>query len=105
MEAGDQNRRIPQNKRLYQNWDGYFGYYSELRTPIKEHIIISEQTFVYATESGEGNGTMSENELALIMKIRSSDDPEKMMDYIEELLFNPQKFQEASRVLAAQREI
>ena len=48
---------------------------------------------------------MSENELALIMKIRSSDDPEKMMDYIEELLFNPQKFQEASRVLAAQREI
>ena len=35
---------------------------------------------------------MSENELALILKIRNSDDPEKMMDYIEELL-NPQKFQ------------
>ena len=46
---------------------------------------------------------MSENELAIIMKIRNSDDPEKMMDYIEELLFNPQKFQEALEALSAQR--
>lgn len=46
---------------------------------------------------------MSENELALIMKIRSSDNPEKMMDYIEELLFNPQKFQEALTALSARQ--
>ena len=44
---------------------------------------------------------MSENELALILKIRNSEDPEKMMDYIEELLFNPQKFQEALKELSA----
>jgi hypothetical protein len=37
---------------------------------------------------------MSENELALIMKIRNSANPEEMMNYIEELLLNPQKFQE-----------
>ena len=48
---------------------------------------------------------MSENELAIIMKIRNSDDPEKMMDYIEELLFNPHKFQEALKALSAQRVI
>lgn len=59
--------------------------------------------FVYDTESREGNGTMSENELALILKIRQSDNPEKMMDYIEELLFNPQKFQEALTALSAQQ--
>ena len=59
--------------------------------------------FVYDSEARKGNGTMSENELAIIMKIRSSDDPEKMMDYIEELLFNPQKFQEALKALSAQR--
>ena len=46
---------------------------------------------------------MSENELAIIMKIRNSDDPEKMMDYIEELLFNPQKFQEALEALSSQK--
>jgi hypothetical protein len=46
---------------------------------------------------------MSENELAIIMKIRNSDDPEKMMDYIEELLFNPQKFQEALEALSSQQ--
>lgn len=44
---------------------------------------------------------MSENEMALIMKIRNSEDPEKTMDYIEELLFNPQKFQEALKELSA----
>ena len=57
-------------------------------------IIIFEQAFVYDAESRKGNGTMSENELALIMKIRNSADPEEMMNYIEELLLNPQKFQE-----------
>ena len=46
---------------------------------------------------------MSENEVALILKIRNSKDPDKMMDYIEELLFNPQKFQEALKKLSAQR--
>lgn len=59
--------------------------------------------FVYGMESREGNGTMSENELALILKIRSSEDPDKMMSYIEDLLFNPQKFQEALKKLSAQR--
>lgn len=61
--------------------------------------------FVYDAEARKGNGTMSENELALILKIRQSEDPEKMMDYIEELLFNPQKFQEALKALSAQRAI
>ena len=46
---------------------------------------------------------MSENELALIIKIRNSKDPDKMMDYIEELLFNPQKFQEELTRLSARR--
>lgn len=46
---------------------------------------------------------MSKNELALITKIRESDDPDKMMDYIEELLFNPQRFQEALEALFAQQ--
>ena len=59
--------------------------------------------FVYDAESRKEQGTMSENELAIIMKIRNSDDPEKMMDYIEGLLFNPQKFQEALEALSAQR--
>lgn len=59
--------------------------------------------FVYTTEAEKGNGTMSENELALILKIRSSEDPDKMMSYIEDLLFNPQKFQEALKKLSAQR--
>ena len=59
--------------------------------------------FVYDTESRKGNGTMSTNELALILKIRSSEDPDKMMSYIEDLLFNPQKFQEALKKLSAQR--
>ena len=66
-------------------------------------IIIFEQMFVYDAESRKEQGTMSENELAIIMKIRNSDDPEKMMDYIEELLFNPQKFQEALEALSAPR--
>lgn len=48
---------------------------------------------------------MSENELALILKIRQSKNPERMMDYIEELLFNPQKFQEELRALSAPQEI
>jgi hypothetical protein len=61
--------------------------------------------FVYDAESRKEQGTMSENELAIIMKIRNSNDPEKMMDYIEELLFNPQKFQEALKALSAQRAI
>ena len=61
--------------------------------------------FVYDAESRKEQGTMSENELAIIMKIRNSDDPEKMMDYIEELLFNPHKFQEALKALSAQRAI
>ena len=59
--------------------------------------------FVYDAESRKEQGTMSENELAIIMKIRNSDDPEKMMDYIEELLFNPQKFQEALEALSSQK--
>ena len=46
---------------------------------------------------------MSENELALILKIRNSDDPEKMMDYIENLLFNPHGFQEALKKLPVQQ--
>ena len=50
-----------------------------MRTEIKQHIIISEQMFVYATELEKGNGTMSENELVLINMIRESDDPAKAM--------------------------
>lgn len=38
---------------------------------------------------------MNAIEQKVIQKIRDSKDPEKTMDYIEELLFNPQKFQEA----------
>ena len=46
---------------------------------------------------------MSELEQKLIDRIRESEDPEKMMDYIEELLFNPKKFQEESARLSALR--
>ena len=38
---------------------------------------------------------MNELEQKLIERIRESEDPEEFMDYIEDLLFNPQKFQEA----------
>lgn len=48
-------------------------------TKRKQPIIISEQRFVYATESEKGNGTMSENELVLINMIRESEDPKKAM--------------------------
>lgn len=44
---------------------------------------------------------MSDNEKKLIQAIRTAEDPNKMMDYIEELLLNPQKFQEALKTLAA----
>lgn len=43
---------------------------------------------------------MTNNEMKLIQFIRSSENPEKMMDYIEELLVNPQKFQEALAALS-----
>ena len=46
---------------------------------------------------------MSENELALILKIRNSANPNETMDYIEDLLFNPHKFQEALKELAARQ--
>lgn len=46
---------------------------------------------------------MDKWEQKLIDRIRESEDPEKMMDYIEKLLFNPQKFQEESARLSAQR--
>lgn len=38
---------------------------------------------------------MSEIEQKVIEKIRISKNPDKMMEYMEEILFNPQKFQEA----------
>ena len=46
---------------------------------------------------------MDKWEQKLIDRIRESEDPEKMMDYIEELLFNPQRFQEELTRLSAQR--
>lgn len=46
---------------------------------------------------------MSEMEQKLIERIRESEDPEKMMDYIEELLFNPQRFQEELTRLSARQ--
>jgi hypothetical protein len=47
---------------------------------------------------------MDNMEQKLIERIRESEDPEKMMDYIEELLFNPQRFQEELTRLFARRE-
>lgn len=46
---------------------------------------------------------MDNMEQKLIDRIRESEDPEKMMDYIEEILFNPQRFQEELTRLSAQR--
>lgn len=46
---------------------------------------------------------MDKWEQKLIDRIRESEDPEKMMDYIEELLFNPQRFQEELTRLSALR--
>lgn len=46
---------------------------------------------------------MSENEIRLIRAIRSAENPEKMMAYIEGLLLNPQKFQEALEKLFVQQ--
>lgn len=46
---------------------------------------------------------MSEMEQKLIDRIRESEDPEKMMDYIEELLFNPHRFQEELTRLSARQ--
>jgi hypothetical protein len=46
---------------------------------------------------------MNEMEQKLIDRIRASEDPEKMMDYIEELLFNPERFQEELAALAARQ--
>jgi hypothetical protein len=46
---------------------------------------------------------MSDIETKLIKAIRSAPDPEKMMDRIEALLFNPQKFQEELKALSAHR--
>lgn len=39
----------------------------------------------------------------LIDRIRESEDPDKMRDYIEDLLFNPQKLQEELAKHAALR--
>ena len=47
---------------------------------------------------------MNELEQKLIMRIRESNDPDQMMDYVEMLLFSPQKFQEALEELSALRE-
>jgi hypothetical protein len=47
---------------------------------------------------------MTTFEQKLISKIRESKDPEKMMDYIEKLLFSPQTFQEVSAAHSAQPE-
>lgn len=47
---------------------------------------------------------MTELEQKLILKIRESEDPDQMMDYIEMLLFSPQKFQEALEALSALQE-
>lgn len=43
---------------------------------------------------------MNEIEQKVIEKIRLSKNPDKMMEYMEELLFNPQKFQEALEMLS-----
>ena len=104
MEDGDRYRRISQHTAKRQKIDGKFVYYSELRTTPNKPIIIFEPMFVYASESRKGQGSMSENERALILKIRQSKNPERMMDYIEELLFNPQKFQEEFKALSAPQE-
>ena len=53
--------------------------------------------------TAQEEGIMSENEIRLIRAIRSAPNPEKMMTYIEGLLFNPQKFQEALETLFAQQ--
>ena len=45
-------------------------------------------------------GLMSDNEIKLIQAIRAAENPDRMMDYIEGLLFNPQKFQEALETLS-----
>lgn len=90
MEAGNQNRRKPQYAIPYQKWDSIFGEYSELRIGAKLSIIIFEQMFVYDTESRKGNGTMSENELVLINRIREIGDTEEALRIaiatLEELL-------------------
>lgn len=44
---------------------------------------------------------MTDFEQKLITRIRESEDPDQLMDYIEELLFNPQKFQEELAKLSA----
>lgn len=46
---------------------------------------------------------MDKWEQKLIDRIRESEDPEKLMDYIEELLFNPHRFQEELTRLSARR--
>jgi hypothetical protein len=48
---------------------------------------------------------MSDFELKLLEWIRSNDDYEAALEYLEELLFNPQKFQEALEALSAPQEI
>ena len=44
---------------------------------------------------------MSEIEQKVIEKIRISKHPDKMMEYMEEILLNPQKFQEALEMPSA----
>jgi hypothetical protein len=44
---------------------------------------------------------MSNIEIKLIEAIRNAPDPDEMMDRIESLLFNPQKFQEELKALSA----
>lgn len=46
-------------------------------------------------------GLMTEIEQKVIEKIRLSKHPDKMMEYMEEILFNPQKFQEALEMPSA----
>lgn len=74
-----------------------------MRTEIKQHIIISEQTFVYATELEKGNGTMSENELKVLQLINMSNDKEKAVKValalLESFLVRPDK------ILADLREV
>jgi hypothetical protein len=48
---------------------------------------------------------MSDFEVILLEWIRSNDDYEAALEYLEELLFNPQKFQEALETLSAPQEI
>lgn len=43
---------------------------------------------------------MNEIEQKVIEKIRISKNPDKMMEYMEDILFNPQKFQEALGMLS-----